>query len=56
MAGLTVSALGAVGSKSDLESVYQLCVQHPAVLIPSVMTHDNAESTISAGVEETQIS
>ena len=38
--GLTVSALAAVGSNSDLESVYQLCMQHPAVLMPAMTAQD----------------
>ena len=53
--GLTVSALAAVGSSGDLESVYHLCMQHPAALMLSMTTQDNDESMISADVEETQI-
>ena len=56
MTGLTVSALAAVGSNSDLESVYRLCLEHPPALMLAMMAQDNDESTISADVEETQIS
>ena len=54
--GLTVSALAAVGSKSDLESVYQLCMQNPAALMSAMTVQGNDESTISIDVQEIQSS
>ena len=53
--GLTVSALAAVGSGSDLESVYWLCLEHPPALMLA-MAQGNVKCAISADAEEAQIS
>ena len=44
-----------IGSNSDLESVYRLCIHHPAALM-SGMTAQNNESATVDGVDETRIS
>ena len=44
-----------IGSNSDLESVYRLCIQHPAALMSGMKAQNNESATVD-GVDETRIS